>query len=265
MPAEENQKTDRRENPRNSETRGLEFEIGSHNSAEKKERGKRGDPLGQVLESGGFQANDPIHRKSTGLNKRGDIRFDAGGQQWLSTDVPNGFLSAQREQRALGVNDFTSDLHLFIEVHKAIHQLGVVSVFLRHTAEVSRVVGNNLGVHSFRNFLTTARHWRGGSDGTDWCHENLLRAQCDQRTRRAGIRVHIGVGGNRALGEHLHNLLRRLQIPAGRVHIQNDSRCRHRLRIFQSPSQEEKLRFAHRSLHGQDNHRTSGNAFFSRL
>ena len=141
----------------------------------------------------------------------------------------------------------------------------VVSVFLRHTAKVSGVVGNDLCIHGFRNFLTTSSHWRGGSDGTHRSHKNLLRAQCDQRARRAGIRVHIGVGGNRALGEHLHDLLGRLQIPSRRVHIQNDSGCRHGLCIFQNPSQEEKLRFAHRSLHRQDNYRTSRNVFFSRL
>ena len=265
MATEENQKTNRRENPRNPEARGLEFKIGSHNSAEQKERSKRGDPLGQVLESGGFQAHDPLHRKPTGLNKRGDIRLDAGGQQRLSTDVPHGFLCAQCQQRSLGIDDLVTDLHLFIEVHKSIYQLGVVSIFLSHTAKVSGVVGNDLCIHGFRNFLTTSSHWRGSSDGTHRGHENLLRAQCDQRARRAGIRVHIGVGGNRTLGEHLHDFFRRLQIPARCVHIQNDSGCRHSLGIFQSPAQEEKLRFAHRSLHGQNKHRPSGNAFFSRL
>ena len=114
MPAEEDQKTNRRENPRNPEARGLEFKIGSHNSAEKKERGKRGDPLGQVLESRGLQAHDPLRRKPASLDKRSDIRLDAGCQQRLSTDVSHGFLCAQCQQRSLGIDDLVTDLHLFI-------------------------------------------------------------------------------------------------------------------------------------------------------
>ena len=167
-------------------------------------------------------------------------------------------MSAQREQRALGIDHLATDFHLFIEIHETIHQFRVVAVLLGHTAEVSRVIRHDFGIHGFRNFLPTASHRRSGSNRTDGSHEDFFGAEGDQRTGRARIGIHKGVGGNRTLGEHLHDFLSRLEITAGRVHVQNNSRSRNSLGIFQSPPEEKKLRFAHRALDRKDNHRACG-------
>ena len=168
-------------------------------------------------------------------------------------------MGAQREQRTLGIDHLATDLHLLIEIHETIHQFWVVAVLLSHTAEVSRVIRHDLGIHGFRNFLPTASHRRSGSNRTDGSHKNLLGAEGDQRTGGARIGIHIGVGGNRTLGEHLHDFLSRLEITAGRVHVQNNGRSRNSLGIFQSPPEEKKLRFAHHALDRKDNHRTRRN------
>ena len=224
MATEKNQKTNRRKHPGDPEARGLKFKIRTDDSAEQKERGKRGDPLRDMLEPRRLEAHD-----ATGIQpaKPGQLRHigcDTAGEQGLSADHPRGLLRAQREKRTLGVDDLAIDFHFLVEVHEAIHQLGVVAVFLRHAAEVSGEIGNDFGVHRLGDFLTRTRDRRGCSDGTDRRHEDFFCGERDERPCRTRVGIHIGVGGHRAFGEHLDDFLGGLQVAAGGVHIEHDRR-----------------------------------------
>ena len=264
MAAEEKQEADRGDHASHAETGGFEFKVGPDDSAEQKERRERGDPLRDIFKTRGLEADDPRGVQPAKPGQSGQIGRDAACKQGLPTNLPRGLLRAEREERAFGIDDLAADFHFLVEVHEAVHQLGVVAIFLCHAPEVAGEIGNDFGVHRFWDFLPGTGHRGGGSDGADRSHENLFRRERDERPGRTGVRVHISVGRDRTLAEHLDDFLGGLEVAAGGVHIEDDRRRAGRFRVLHSTAQKEKLGLADHALHGQHHHRACGDFFLLR-
>ena len=77
MSPEEEQEAHAGEDACHTEARSFELQISPHNSAQQKQGGERGDPLGDALKTGWLQAHNPLRGESVGFDERGDIRLDA--------------------------------------------------------------------------------------------------------------------------------------------------------------------------------------------
>ena len=251
MAGEKQQEADRREDAWHDGAGGFEFNVGTDDSAEEQERGEERDPLREDFEPGRLDLDDGPRIQARLLADFIDVLGDPRGQDRAVPDDLHRLLRAQREERALGVDDLVADFDFLVEVHEPVHQLGMVAVQLRHAAEIPGVVGNDLRVHRGGDLLAGTHDRCRRPDRADGSHEDFFCSEGDEGTGRARVRVDIRVNRHRALHQHLHDLLGRLERPAGRIHVQNQRRGPGGLGLFQHPAQEEKLRFGDRALDRQ--------------
>ncbi len=135
---------DRRNHARPAEPRRLDFHVGANEPAEQQERRQRRDELRDLLKAGGLQPAD-LGVFVTGLREQVVHRVgDPGGEHRLVVDPARGALGIEREQRALGADDFRADLHLFFFVDERLRDVGVVPLLRRDAAGVAGIVGDRL-------------------------------------------------------------------------------------------------------------------------
>jgi len=122
----------------------------------------------------------------------------------------------------------------------------------------SRSNRRRFGVERLGHLLPHTHNRCSCADCADWRHPDMFRSECDQRARRAGIRIDVGVSWSLDLHQRLKDVDRGAEFPARRVHVENVGGGIGRLPGFENAAQEEKLRFGDLAFQGNDDHCTLG-------
>src|SRR4029077_2664214 len=126
------------------------------------------------------------------------------------------------QDRAFGVNDAVTDFYFLIFVHKGFGDIGVVTVLDRRATDKRRPVRNRLLLGGCRKIFTGGKNRRRGANGAYRRHKNVLRGDGDNRASRSSVGIDEGVSRDLSLIERVHDISRRIQPAAVRVHVKND-------------------------------------------
>ena len=164
-----------------------------------------------------------------------DVAFEAGFfreignrindlfcEQRFPIDLFSCFLRIKSQDRAFGVNDAVADFYFLIFVHEGFGDIGVVSVLDRRATDKRRPIRNRLLLGGCRKIFTGRKNRCRGANGAHRRHKNVLRGDSDNRARRSSVCINEGASRNLSLIERIHDISRRIQPTAVRVHVKND-------------------------------------------
>ena len=120
------------------------------------------------------------------------------------------------------MNHSIADFHFLLLVHEGFADVGVVPVAQRRAADKRRPVGDRLLLFSRRKILAGREDRRGRADRAHRRHVDMLGGKGDERTGRAGVGVDVGVSRDRGVIQNAGDFLRRIELAAVGIHVQDD-------------------------------------------